>query len=143
MSAALQIVCSTCLALNQVPVRNLGARPICAVCRSRLVDDVPAELSPQSFERYVQGNHLPVLVEFWSPEAGSCLAQSGELDALARALGSGVLLARVNVFEHLQLAEQQRAAGGSVLVLYLEGRELARRSPSASATEIREWIAGA
>lgn len=143
MSASLQLVCSTCLALNQVPVPQLCEHPICGVCRTRLAGALPADLTPHSFARFVGQNHLPVLVEFWSPASPSCLATADEPSEIARELEGRVLLARVNVASHPELAAAQQVAGGPVLVLYLEGRELARHSPSANAAEIRAWAGGA
>ncbi len=143
MHASIQLVCPTCLARNQVPVTRMRQRPICEVCRSALVGDIPTDLTPQTFERFVTHNDLPVLVEYWSPATGSCLGMPGESSAAAHELRGRVLLARVNALTHPGLARRNGVETTPLLVLYLEGHELARQATALAPHALRQWLAGA
>lgn len=143
MHASIQLVCPTCLARNQVPVTRMRQRPICEVCRSGLISDIPTDLTPQTFQRFVAQNDLPVLVEFWSPVTGSCLGMPGESSAAAHELRGRVLLARVNTLTHPALARRKGVETTPLFVLYLEGRELARHATALAPQDLRAWLAGA
>ena len=74
------------------------------------------------FERVVERSSTPTLVEFWQPGCGHCGALLAQLERLQRELGGRVLIAKVNVQEHRQVAAELEITSLPALALYAEGR---------------------
>jgi len=56
------VVCRNCLTVNRVPETRLGDGPKCGRCKQPLFRGVPADLTTQSFQKFIQKNDLPVLL---------------------------------------------------------------------------------
>ncbi|WP_444543126.1 hypothetical protein [Methylogaea oryzae] len=66
---SLHIVCPHCRTVIRVPSQRLGESPRCANCRKALFDGHPVALSLADFDRHLQRNDIPLLVDFWAPGA--------------------------------------------------------------------------
>ena len=68
----MHFVCPYCHAINNLPEdlsssKNKSWREgKCGKCKNSLDTNKPVELSADSFKRYVEKNHMPVLVDFWA-----------------------------------------------------------------------------
>lgn len=79
------------------------------------------ELSESTFEDVVLKSELPVLVDFWSPTCVPCRALVPILTALARENEGFAKIAKVNVFECPNIAQQYGVASLPTLVFFNKG----------------------
>ena len=64
------------------------------------------KLTKSDFSETVKDPSRPVLVDFWAPWCGPCRMVAPELEAVANEAGNKVVVAKVNVDEEPELAQQ-------------------------------------
>jgi len=79
------------------------------MANSRWVKDVNAETFQEDV--VAQSNQRPVIVDFWAPWCGPCLALGPRLEALAEERDGAFLLVKVNTDENQDLAQAFQVEG--------------------------------
>jgi thioredoxin 2 len=137
---AVKLVCATCGQANRVPRARLGQGPKCGSCGEALVDGKVAELDATSHDKVTRGDSLPVLVDYWAPWCGPCRAMAPEFARAAQMLAPQARLMKLNTEDHPAIAQRAGIRGIPALILYRQGRELARLAGARPATEIAAFV---
>ena len=139
MTATRLVACPHCNAINRVPMSRLAESPNCGKCAGALFDGHPLALDAVGFHAHAERADLPLLVDFWAPWCGPCRMMAPQFEAAAAQLEPQVRLAKVDT-------EAQPALGGRfgirsipTLVLFRQGRELARQAGAMGAADIVRW----
>ena len=139
MTAARLVACPHCNAINRVPMSRLAESPNCGKCAGALFVGHPLALDAVGFHAHAERADLPLLVDFWAPWCGPCLAMAPQFEAAAAQLEPAMRLAKLDT-------EAQPALGGRfgirsipTLVLFRQGRELARQAGAMGAADIVRW----
>lgn len=135
----MQIVCTQCSAKNRVPDDKLDHVLACGKCGVDLMTTEPFELNDQTFERYVTGTELPIVVDFWATWCGPCLSMVPHFKKAAQAL-TKVKFAKVDSDQSKLLSQRYGIKSIPTLILLSGGKEIARRSGALSASELVNWI---
>ena len=77
-------------------------------------------LNHAEFLEAIAGNK-PVLVDYWAPWCGYCRRIAPAYEKIAQQYGEEVLIAKINIDEEPQLAQQQHIEVIPTLVLYQGG----------------------
>jgi thioredoxin 1 len=105
-----------------------------AVSRDTFADDV------------VAASHIqPVLVDFWGPRCGPCLAMMPWVESLADEVQDTLTIVKVNSAENRRLCIDLRVLGLPTFLLYRDGQEVRRLTgngctPATIAEAVREAI---
>jgi thioredoxin 2 len=140
LSEPVHLPCPACLAENRVPPERFPDRPICGVCKARLMPGAPVALDASSFGRYLERSDLPVVVDFWAPWCGPCLAMAPEFESAARSLDGRALLAKLDTEASEEVAAHLDIRSIPTLIVFRRGRESARTSGAMSAAQLMGWL---
>ena len=135
-----RIVCPNCSATNLLPSGRLGDGPKCGKCKEPLFQAHPVELSAITFERHVQRNDIPVLVDFWAPWCGPCLAMAPAFEEAAGKLEPNVRFAKLNTEEEQAVGARLGIRSIPTMVLFRDGKEVARQSGAMMSGDILRWV---
>lgn len=139
MSEVLQVACPHCHALNRVPAVRLSEDPRCGRCRQSLFTKEPVELGVDHANAHLLRGDLPVVVDFWAPWCGPCLAMAPQFAGAAKVLEPRVRLAKINTQNEPVLAQRYGIRSIPTMIVFQHGQELARRAGAMPTDGIVAW----
>lgn len=140
MNGSIHVVCPHCLATNRVPAERMADQPTCGRCKTALFTAHPTETDATSFEAHIARNDLPVVVDFWAPWCAPCRTMAPAFAEAARRLEPRVRLLKVNTEEHPTLAARFSIRSIPTMVLFRNGREIARQSGAMDVSSLMHWV---
>lgn len=139
MSESIHLVCPQCEAVNRIPTNRLNDGPKCGKCRQPLFTGQPVELTASDFQKHIQHNDIPVLVDFWAPWCGPCKMMAPQFAQAAAQLEPLVRFAKVNTDAEQAIGAQYGIRSIPTLVLFRNGKEVARQAGAMSTADIVRW----
>jgi thioredoxin 2 len=135
--------CPNCHTLNRVPEARLADKPVCAKCKSHVLDGHSFPLTESTFATHTERASMPVLVDFWAPWCGPCKMMEPVLERVASSEHTRLQVAKVNTDEQQSLAQRFGIRAIPTLILFQNGRELARQSGAMDGSSLTRWIQSA
>ena len=135
----MQLVCPACATKNRVPDERLSDAPQCGRCGGELLAPEPFALDDTSFDGFVSGTDLPVLVDFWAEWCGPCRVMAPQFEQAARERAD-VRFAKVDTDASPKTSVRHRIRSIPTLALFHRGQEVARRSGAMSARDLLQWV---
>lgn len=139
-AGAVLVACPQCQSLVRVPAARSGEHPRCPRCKAQLLSGETVPLDTSSFAAHVERATLPALVDFWAPWCGPCRMMAPVLDRTAAGRATQLRVAKVNTDEQPALAGRFGIRSIPTLILFREGRELARQSGALDGVTLSQWL---
>ena len=105
-----------------------------------MFDAAPKDLDGERFRKHIGQNDIPVVVDFWAPWCGPCRMMAPEFERASSELGPLVRLVKLNTDAEPDIAAQFGIRGIPTMIMFANGREVARRSGAMRAADIVRWV---
>ena len=140
MSFSKKVVCPYCGAVNRIPAERLDDHPKCGKCKKDIFASKPVDLTTADFHKHIANSEIPVLVDFWAPWCGPCKMMAPAFEKAAVALEPNVRLAKLNTEDEQQIGGQFDIRSIPTMVLFKDGKEIARQSGAMMGGQIEQWV---
>lgn len=101
--------------------------------------DLIKHVTDDSFADDVLQSDKPVLVDYWAEWCGPCKMMAPQFEQAARRLPA-VRFAKIDTEACMEAAQAAGIRSIPTLVLYRQGKEIARQSGALSADAIARWV---
>lgn len=139
MSEANHIVCGRCGQINRVAAGRPAGRARCGSCHEPLFSGHPVDVDAAGFERHVQLNDIPVLVDVWAPWCGPCRTMAPMFEKAAGDLEPEVRLLKLNSDQAPELSARLGIRSIPTMLLMQSGQVRARTSGAMNSEQIVAW----
>lgn len=140
MSKVLHIVCPACTGVNRIPRQKLDAAPKCGKCKEGLFVGKPAELTASTFNKFIQRNDIPLVIDCWAPWCGPCQAMAPAFEQAADEMSPQVRFAKLNTENETGLGASLGIRSIPTLLLFVDGKEVARQAGALATADIVRWV---
>lgn len=134
------VVCGSCRSVNRLPADRPAARAKCGKCGSKLFSGHPRDVDQATFDQFVQRSSLPVLVDVWAPWCGPCRMMAPAYEAAAKELEPNAQFIKLNSEAEQVVAARLGIRNIPTMVLFRDGREVARQSGALTTSQIVGWV---
>jgi thioredoxin 2 len=139
MSDSLVIPCPHCNGLNRIPALRLADQPKCGRCKAAVLLNKPLELTQGDYGSQIKGD-LPLLVDVWADWCGPCKSFAPVFEQAAVQLEGRCRLAKLDSQANPQLSTQLGIRSIPSLILFKNGREVARQSGAMPLPQLLGWL---
>ena len=137
-----KVSCNTCGTTNQFPLAARGKTVLCGKCKSRLPE--PGQVLEPGLEGVVnlfRFSSLPVLADFYSTTCAPCHMMHPILESLAARRAGEIVVVRINVETHPELAREFAVQGVPTFVVVRKGAEIGRQVGAMDESSFALWVA--
>jgi thioredoxin 1 len=86
------------------------------------------DINADSFENEVIQSDIPVVVDFWGPKCGPCLALMPDVEQLEKNYDGKIKLVKIDATQNRRFCLSLKVLGLPTYLFYKDGQELARLS---------------
>lgn len=136
------VVCPRCEKTNRVPLeRAAAAAPHCGACQAELpLKDGVQDLSSKTLSKLVRVSDKPVIVDFWAPWCGPCVAFAPTFKEAAKELGSRFAFGKLNTETHADSGQAFQIRSIPTLIVFKNGNEVDRQSGAMPLPMLKSYL---
>ncbi|MDY7563017.1 thioredoxin TrxC [Pseudomonas sp. 10B1] len=139
MPHPLTIPCPHCNGLNRIPADRVGDQPKCGRCKDPVLLSTPFAVTQATYASQIKGD-LPLLVDVWAEWCGPCKTFAPTFAQAATQLLGRCRLAKLDSETNQTLSGQLNIRSIPTLILFKDGRELARQSGAFPLPQLLAWL---
>ncbi len=140
MAYTKNLTCMSCKTVNKIPEDKLGAGPKCGSCGKPLAAGQVHDTDLATVLKCTANDELPVVVDMWAPWCGPCRTMAPEFDKAAKQMKTGARFAKINTDVHRNASQRFNIRGIPALLLFKNGKEIARHAGVMRSNELVKWV---
>ena len=140
MAYTKNLTCMKCKTVNKIPEEKLGAGPKCGTCGTPLAAGQVHDVDLATVLKSAANDDLPVIVDFWAPWCGPCKTMGPEFEKAAKQLKTTARFAKINTDKHPNASQRYNIRGIPALLLFKNGKEIARHAGVMRSAELVKWV---
>ena len=140
MADKLHIVCPKCSSINSLPQDKLADSPGCGKCKQSIFNARPVELTEYNFNKHLNNDQIPVLVDFWAAWCGPCKMMAPVFEQAAARLEPYVRVAKLDTEKEQGIAARYNIRSIPTMIIFKEGKEKARQSGAVDLELLISWV---
>ncbi|MEX2326853.1 MAG: thioredoxin TrxC, partial [Pseudomonadales bacterium] len=121
------------------PEERLSDGPSCGKCHQALFEGKPLVVNEQQFRQMIEGNDIPVVVDFWASWCGPCKMFAPVYEQAAEKLEPGMRLLKVETDENPDIATKYRIQSIPTLAIFSGGKEFTRQAGAMPLSRFMDW----
>lgn len=137
---AIELTCPSCGAINRVPEDRLDSHPVCGKCKTRLLNGQPLAASDASFQRLVDRNGLPLVLDFWASWCGPCQQFAPTFQASAADFATRARFIKIDTQACPQTAARFQIRSIPTLMIVSNGKVITRLSGALPKAQFDQWL---
>lgn len=134
------VVCPHCLEVSNIEKKESYSEENCAQCGESLLDSRPIDGNAIILENFITNSDLPVIVDFWAPWCGPCIAMAPHFELAAMAMPLQAQFLKINNDDEQTLGSKLLIASIPAVLVFKEGKEIGRFVGARSSSQIQEWV---
>ena len=134
--------CMKCSSLNKVAIANIqGHLPLCGSCGALLeMHSLVSDIDLKGLLKMIKKSEIPIVIDFWAPWCGPCKTFSPIFESASELFGGKVVFVKINTQAYPQASSQFKIRGVPSLLLYKNGKEVARESGAIPIGPFKNWL---
>ena len=132
-------ICSSCQATNRLPEDRIDDGAKCGRCGHSLFEGDVVHATAATLDKYLQDD-LPVVIDFWAPWCGPCVNFAPIFEDVAQERAGKIRFIKVNTEAEPELSARFRIRSIPTIMVFRQGREVARVSGALGAADIVRWV---
>ncbi|HJS43794.1 MAG TPA: thioredoxin [Gemmatimonadales bacterium] len=136
------VPCPICSTVNRVDLTKVDKGPKCGECGRPILLDRPIAVSDSAFDQVTTHTTVPVVVDFYADWCGPCKMMAPILDEVARRRQGELLVTKLDTDRNPQTGQRFGVRGIPTLIVFREGKEVARKVGAVPPGELDAFLKG-
>ncbi len=134
------IVCPHCESVNRLPATRDARAAKCGKCHQALFTGHPVAASATAFQKQVERNDIPVVVDFWAAWCGPCRAMAPAYERVAEEMEPRMRFLKVDTEAEQGLTAQYQIRSIPTLMVFRGGKVVAQQAGAMDAGRLKAWL---